>query len=144
MAWWAGLTITDARAGLERVKPGLESDEVGGRAFWFAESGSGRAGSREAYLLPAWDEVTVAYRDRRDILDPKYAARVNSGGGILSPVIVVRGEVVGTWKRTVKKDTVTVKPTFFKGLGRTDREAVVKAVDRYARFLGLSNGVLTK
>jgi hypothetical protein len=143
-SWWAGLTVTDARAGLESVKSELESEEANGRTFWFAASPSVRAGAGGAYLLPPWDEFTVAYRDRRDILEPKYARRVNAGGGVLSPVIVVRGKVVGTWKRTIKKDTVTVKPALFRALDRTDREAVAKAVDRYARYLGLSDGILAR
>jgi len=143
-AWWSGLTVTDARAGLECVKAELDSEDVDGRTFWFADSRSARAGNVAAYLLPPWDEFTVAYRDRRDILDPKYATRVNAGGGVLSPVIVVRGEVVGTWQRTIKKDTVTVRPTLFRALDRADREAVAQAVERYARFLGLVRWVLAR
>jgi hypothetical protein len=143
-AWWSGLTVTDARAGLECVTSELESEDVDGRTFWFADSPALRAGAGAAYLLPAWDEFTVAYRDRRDILDPTYAKRVNAGGGVLSPVIVLRGHVAGTWQRTIRKDAVTVKPTLFKALDRADRVAVGKAVHRYARFLGLSDGILAK
>jgi winged helix DNA-binding protein len=143
-AWWSGLTVTEARAGLECVQAELKSEDVDGRTFWFADSPAVRGRADTAYLLPPWDEFTVAYRDRSDILDPKYGKRVNAGGGVLSPVIVLRGVVVGTWQRTIKKDTVTVKPALFKALRRVDREAVAKAVDRYSRFLGLSAGVLAK
>ena len=142
-AWWAGLTVTDARMGLESAKHALESADANDREFWFAASRPAKGKSDAAFLLPPWDEFTVAYRDRSDILDPKYARRVNAGGGILSPVIVVRGGVVGTWKRAIKKDTVTVTPTFFKALNGADRALVAAAVERYARFLGLSRGVLT-
>ena len=141
-AWWSGLTVTDARAGLECVKPELESEDVDDRTLWFADLPSGRAGNGTAYLLPPWDEFTVAYRDRRDVLDPRYARRVNAGGGILSPVIVVRGRVVGSWQRTIRKDTVTVTPKFFHAVDLADREAIGKAVKRYARYLGLSEGIL--
>jgi hypothetical protein len=143
-AWWAGLTVTDARMGLESAKHALESADVNDREFWFAASRPAKGKSDAAFLLPPWDEFTVAYRDRSDILDPKYARRVNAGGGILSPVIVVRGGVVGTWKRAIKKDTVTVTPTFFKALNGADRALVAAAVERYARFLGLSDGILAK
>jgi len=143
-AWWAGLTVTDARTGLESAKPALERARVDGREFWFAGSSPARGKSEVAFLLPPWDEFTVAYRDRSDILDPKYAKRVNAGGGVLSPVIVVRDGVVGTWKRTIKKDTVTVKPTYFKAPNGADRALVAAAVERYARFLGLSDGILAR
>jgi hypothetical protein len=130
--------------GLESAKHALESADVNDREFWFAASRPAKGKSDAAFLLPPWDEFTVAYRDRSDILDPKYARRVNAGGGILSPVIVVRGGVVGTWKRAIKKDTVTVTPTFFKALNGADRALVAAAVERYARFLGLSDGILAK
>jgi hypothetical protein len=143
-AWWSGLTVTDARAGLECVRSELASEDVAGRMFWFADLPARRAGMGAAYLLPAWDEFTVAYRDRSDILDAKYATRLNAGGGVLSPAIVLRGAVVGTWQRTIKKDTVTVTPKFFNALDRPDRDAIGKAVGRYARYLGLSDGILAR
>ena len=143
-SWWAGLTVTDARTGLESAKTELESAKVDSREFWFANSSLPRRRANTAFLLPSWDEFTVAYRDRSDILDPSYATRVNAGGGVLSPVIVVRGGVVGTWKRTIKKDAVTVTPTYFKALNGADRGLVAAAAERYARFLGLSDGILAK
>jgi hypothetical protein len=143
-AWWAGLTVTDARKGLEGAKSELVSASVGGREFWLAASPPVRGSSDAAFLLPPWDEFTVAYRDRSDILDPKYATRVNAGGGVLSPVVVVRGTVVGTWKRSIKKDTVTVKPTYFRAPSGADRALVAAAVERYAHFLGLSEGILAR
>jgi hypothetical protein len=136
-SWWAGLTITDARSGLESAKSALESADVNGRTFWFAGSSPAKGKTDAAYLLPPWDEFTVAYRDRSDILDAKHATRLNAGGGMLSPVIIVRGSVVGTWKRTIRKDTVTVQPAFFKAPNAADRALVAAAVERYARFLGL-------
>ena len=136
-SWWAGLTITDARSGLESAKSALESADVNGRTFWFAGSSPAKGKADAAYLLPPWDEFTVAYRDRSDILDAKHATRLNAGGGMLSPVIIVRGSVVGTWKRTIRKDTVTVQPAFFKAPNAADRALVAAAVERYARFLGL-------
>jgi len=101
-AWWSGLTVTDARAGLDSVKSELESETIGTRTLWFAPT-SAPSATKAVFLLPAWDEYTVAYRDRNDILDPRYAIRVNAGGGILKPVVVVRGQVVGTWQRTIGK-----------------------------------------
>jgi hypothetical protein len=136
LSWWSGLTVTEARAGVESVKSSLASETVAKRTFWFADARVSRAGIDGAHLLPAWDEYTVAYRDRTDILDPQYARRVNAGGGILKPVIVIRGEVVGTWQRTIGKRGVKVTPTFFTRLSKSDREKVVAVERKYARFVG--------
>ncbi|MGH9937628.1 MAG: DNA glycosylase AlkZ-like family protein, partial [Blastocatellia bacterium] len=53
---------------------------------------------------------TVAYKDRGAVLDPKYTKQANSGNGIIYPTIVVDGRVVGTWKRTLKKDALVITP----------------------------------
>ena len=137
LAWWSGLRITELRSGLEQVKHDLESADIDGRTFWFAPMPTRRA-SKTAYLLPAWDEFTVGYRDRNDILDARYAKRVNAGGGVLRPVVVIDGEVVGTWQRTLGKAGVVVTPSLFRRLERPEVQAVDAAVARYARFLSVA------
>jgi len=140
LAWWSGLTVTEARAGIENARAALASETVGARTFWFAPSRQLRTSSA-AFLLPAWDEFTVAYRDRTDILDPKFATRVNAGGGVLKPVIVRRGQVIGIWQRTLGKRGVVVRPVFFARPDRADRTAVEAAASVYGRFLGLPASV---
>ena len=136
LAWWSGLTVTDARAGLDSVKSELESETIGTRTLWFAAT-SAPSATKAVFLLPTWDEYTVAYRDRSDILDPRYAIRVNAGGGILKPVVVVRGQVVGTWQRTIGKGGVVVRPAPFARLDRAQAKALEVAARKYGRFLGV-------
>jgi hypothetical protein len=135
-AWWSGLTVTDARAGLDSVKSELESETIGTRTVWFAATSAPRV-TKAVSLLPAWDEYTVAYRDRNDILDPRHAIRVNAGGGVLKPVVVARGQVVGTWQRTIGKGGVVVRPKPFARLDRADGVALEVAARKYGRFLGV-------
>lgn len=137
-AWWSGLTIADARAGIGLVKSQLAHADVSGRTYWFGDTGRARVAASTAYLLPPWDEYTVAYRDRAAMLDPAHAPRVNAGGGILKPVVVVRGQVVGAWQRTLQKGVVVVRPRPFTRLGSDDTRAVTAAARRYGKFLGLA------
>ena len=132
-AWWSGLTVTDARAGLDGVKSSFESEIVDGRTFWFSSATA--SVSTAASLLPAWDEFTVAYRDRSDVLDPRFTVKVNAGGGVLKPVIVLGGAVVGTWQRTVGKGKVVVRPSLFGRLVPTGTDALEAATRKYGRFL---------
>ena len=54
--WWSGLSPTDARAGLEMVKPNLHEEMIDGQTFWFAGSTlSSKAKMPTAYLLPGFD-----------------------------------------------------------------------------------------
>jgi hypothetical protein len=89
-------------------------------------------------LLPAYDEYTVAYKDRGAVLSPLNAKREDSRHGILSPTIVVNSQVVGTWKRTLKRDAVVVTPSPFAKLNGDEARAVTAAAGRYGEFLGAS------
>jgi hypothetical protein len=138
-AWWSGLTVGDARQAIESTKPQLLSERIDGHSYWFAPArvrlGSGTAAAR-ASMLPAYDEYVVAYRDRRAVLDPALSTRVNSGGGILKPIVIVDGQVVATWSRQWpgggQSATVAVSP--FGRLGAGARHDIEMAAARYGAF----------
>src|SRR5262245_28258490 len=138
-AWWSGLTTADATAGLEMAKRSLGQETINGQTYWLASSTPARKDSSPAaHLLPAYDEYTVAYKDRSAALNPKYAKLPNYGHGIFNPTIVVDGQVVGTWKRTLKKDTLAISPSPFTELKRAETRAIAEAANRYGKFLGAS------
>jgi hypothetical protein len=76
------------------------------------------------YLLPAYDEYTVAYRDRSAVLDPVDAKQGHSGNGIFYPTIVVDGRVAGTWKRTLKNNRVVITTQPFPPFTDAERHAL--------------------
>jgi hypothetical protein len=135
--WWSGLTTADAGAGLEMAKRSLMQETVNGQTYWLASSmPDTKDPSPAAYLLPAFDEYTVAYKNRSAVLDPAYTKLANSGNGILYPTIVVNGQVVGTWKRALKKDSLAISTSPFAKLNRADINAINEAATRYGKFLG--------
>ncbi|MFL6202792.1 MAG: winged helix DNA-binding domain-containing protein [Thermoanaerobaculia bacterium] len=129
--WWSGLTVAEARAAIEMSR--LESETIDGQSCWFGESRS--AAPDPAYLLPPYDEYTVAYRDRSAVLDPAHGRDV-SGNGIFYPTIVLGGRVAGTWKRELKKDSVVVTLSPFAPLKKKERQVIALAAERYGGFLG--------
>src|SRR5215475_65204 len=137
--WWSGLTTADATAGLEMAKRSLVQENIDGQTYWLASSiPATNDSSPMAYLLPAYDEYTVAYKDRSAVLNPKYAKLPNYGHGIFNPTMVVDGQVVGIWKRTLKKETLAITPSPFAKLKRIEIRAVAEAANRYGKFLGAS------
>jgi hypothetical protein len=133
--WWSGLTTADARAGLAMAKPHLVQEMIGGQTYWLSPSVTAvQDTSPTAYLLPPYDEYTVAYKDRTAVLDPAYARQ--TGNGIFSPTIVVDGHIVGTWKRTLKKNAVDLAPSPFTALSHAQECAIDAAGERYSRFVG--------
>lgn len=140
--WWSGLTAANARAGLELAQAQVGQEKIDGQTYWRAVSTPvATSPSPAAHLLPAFDEYLVGYQDRRAVLDPQRVKQINAGGGMLNPVIVIDGEVMGTWKRTLKKDTVTITPTWFMPPTDPQRYAFQNAAQRYATFLNLRASV---
>ncbi len=138
-AGWAGLTLADARAGLESAKPGLASEKQDAKVYWFVPNTAEQAihDSSSIYLLPGFDEYLLGYKDRRDVLAAAYAGRIVPGGnGIFLPMIVVGGQVVGTWKRLLKKKAVEVTLIPFTPLGISQAH-IAEAAQRFSDFIGL-------
>jgi hypothetical protein len=131
-AWWSGLTISQAQRGLEMNKRRLDHVIVRGQAYWFPAGKTPARARASVHLLPAFDEYTVAYRDRADVL-PTDAAEM-TGNGIFRPVLVVNGQVAGTWKRKEVKQTIGLQVYPLAPLGPKERRLLEAEADRYARF----------
>jgi hypothetical protein len=138
-AWWSGLTMKDAQSGMEAVRGEFERAEVNGVTYWMPPELSAPAvDSPHALLLPAYDEYTVAYKDRSAILGPAAARREDASSEALQPVMVIDGQVRGTWKRKLKRDSVNLSFSPFSALDEAEREALSAAAERYANHLALS------
>ena len=138
--WWSGLSTADARAGLEMVKTQLIQEAVDGQTYWFSMSTpSAQDIAQNAYLLPNFDEYIVGYTDRSAIFDTSHTQKLDARGNVLfNHTIVLDGRVIGTWKRTLKKDTVILSPTLFTPLNEAESRAFASSAHRYGEFLGLS------
>jgi hypothetical protein len=63
--WWSGLTVADARVGIELAGSALAHETIDGKDYWFdAAAGAPVSAAGVAHLLPNFDEYTVGYRDR--------------------------------------------------------------------------------
>jgi hypothetical protein len=56
---------------------------------------------------------------------------------MFKPIIVIDGQVVGTWKRTLRKTKVLMNLDPFEPLSSTQMEAAAAAAEPYGRFLEL-------
>ena len=137
--WWSGLTMADARKGLDSLKSELIHEVENGQTYWFADSAPPRNPSLSACLLPDYDEYTVGYTDRSAIFDISHVKKLDSRGSELAQyVIILDGRIAGTWKRIIKKSEVVIELAPFSNLTKAENRAIVDAAARYGKFLGLS------
>jgi hypothetical protein len=139
--WWSGLSITDARAGIETIKGKFESCEFEGNTYWFAENDTSVSLSA-AYLLPNYDEYIVSYKDRSAAIEAKNIKKADPRGTIFNHTIILNGKIEGLWKRVIKKDLLQIEVTPFNKLSRVNIKAIETAASNYAGFLGLKGAVV--
>jgi hypothetical protein len=139
LAWWAGITLADARLAIDGAQGRLAREILDGETFWRgAAQHARRVASRAPHvrLLPAYDEYTVAYADRSPLVETR--SRLDARGmGLLSPAVLVDGRVIGTWTRTIKGPRVNVAMKLARRITREEDAALRRAMAEYGRFLGL-------
>lgn len=108
LARWANLTLADARQGIAAARANLASLTVDDTAYLLGQSTQDdlAACRREAagvFALPMFDELIFGYRDRTPTVPADRDAAVFAhGNGVGACTVVLRGEVVATWKRPPK------------------------------------------
>jgi hypothetical protein len=116
----------------------LRQESIDGQTYWLSSSTPAADNTRPAaHLLPAFDEYTVAYRDRGAVLHPSHTRRPDAAAAVLGPTIILDGQAVGTWKRTLKRESVLIETSLWKTLTRDERSALDAAAQSYGEFLGL-------
>ena len=132
--WWSGLAAADVRAAVAHAE--LPTEAIDGKTYFHGAGWRARAASG-AYLLPTYDEYAVAYRERTAIGTPPAKPKSFGESTLLGPSIMIDGEIVGSWKRTIGKKQVAIDLMPWRALSTKQRRAVDEAAERYAAFIGL-------
>jgi hypothetical protein len=136
--WWSGLTAADTKKGLALLGSQLARETADGKEFWFVP-GDPAPMPRTTYLLPNYDEYTIAYRDRSHFYDASdFQSPIARDNVPFAHMIVARGRVVGTWKRTLGARAVRVVAKFLQPPAAAEQRALKTAVEQYGTFLDLS------
>ncbi|MFC6087342.1 winged helix DNA-binding domain-containing protein [Sphaerisporangium aureirubrum] len=127
---WAHQLTGDARTGLTLARPALANAEVDGTEYFMAPGtpdllSAHRAEAEGLFLLPGFDEYVLGYQNRSAVLAPEFADRIVPGGnGVFRPTVVNAGQIIGTWKQTIRTKTRTITPTPFTTFPKGVPEAI--------------------
>jgi len=134
LAWWASITVSDARTGAALAE-GLEERQFDGVTHYF---GAGQEPAAPGvHVLPGFDEYLLGYRDRSSVLAPEFSRLIAPGeNGIFLPTVVVDGRVVATWKRTETTAEVRATLSPFTTLTKKGYAGYERALRRYGEFIG--------
>jgi len=137
-AKWSGLTSADAKRGLEMVGTQLQHETLVGAEYWFSSSATpinAKPATPKAFLLSVYDEYIIGYHDRRMIAAPDIATKLFTMGNALTAVVVVDGQIVGTWRRTLQKNAAVVEIDYLTRVTKAQQRMVATAAQRYGEFL---------
>lgn len=134
---WSGLTVKDAKSGIAMLPKEFEKEEIEGKTYIYY-SDSGKSGKTQStFLMPDYDEYGMSYKDRNAIysLSPKVLdnPKLNIP---YNRMIVVDGQIVGSWKRTIKGSEIDIELDYFKKLNKKQEQAVQIAVKKFCSFAG--------
>ena len=134
--WWTGLKISDAKKGLQLVESKLTSIESAHITYWMTPELPDSLPANSVHLLPGFDEYMLGYTNRTLMVPSAHIAKIVPGNnGMFMPTMVVKGEVKGLWRRTLKKDKVHIELLPFDKLAKGTLDKLSVSAKRYARYL---------
>jgi hypothetical protein len=141
-SWWSGLTIGEARRGVEAAGASLHRETYDERPHWRAAAAQvARRRSGTAHLLPNYDEYFIGFRDRGAIGERLRQSLSNPRvDALMGHILVVDGQIVGGWRRTLAK-RVNIELEVLVPITAAERSRIAAAAERFGRFLGLPASV---
>ena len=134
-SWWSGLSITDAKNGLELIKSNLISENYKDITLWFSNNQvNTKPKTSKLFFLPSYDEFLISYKSRDISMDPKFSSRTFTTNGIFNPIIVHNAKVIGTWKPQFKSD-ILIKEYFFVPPTENQKALCAKAAKEFGQFM---------
>jgi Winged helix DNA-binding domain len=137
LAYWATLTLTDVRVGLQQVHDRLDSFQHDGRTFWHAP-GEAPGGPQQpaGHLLQILDETYRGYQDSRWVLDA--AGEVPRARETAAGMALVDAQLLAAMRRTIAHDHVHFDLRPYRALAPPQIEALDQAARRYGEYLRLN------
>jgi hypothetical protein len=86
-------------------------------------------------LLPKFDTFLLGYADRSLLIASEHIKKVNAGGGIQRPALLVDGCVQGTWRITQQRTGVKITVEAFGQLPAHQVLSLEREVEAIGRFL---------
>jgi hypothetical protein len=139
-AAWSGLPLSKIRQAWHSIANQLLEVEHAGAPAWMLKKYANWLDEQDTplsavRLLPRFDTYLLGYQNRDLVVPTRYAKRVNAGGGMIHPTMLINGRVRGTWKTVHKGKQMRVHVELFEPLtSLISPELSIEIMD-LARFL---------
>lgn len=140
-AHWSGLRISDSRPAfeaLELVPVAIEGWQ--GDCFLLPEQVEAARAAQEIpplLLMPKYDVVTLAHKDKTRILDEGHYKQVFKPSAHVEAVVLIDGRVAATWRQKMTKTMLKVALVWSQNLRASDKRLLEAEAQALAAFYGL-------
>ena len=136
-SWWSGFPPTTCKLAIQSIESELNSVEIENQMYWFGIHFSDETNFRESvHFLPAFDEILISYKTREASILLEHQSKAFTSNGIFKPVILENGKVIGTWKRTIKKDHAKIETQFFHDTEASKKKILFQGIKDFENYLG--------
>lgn len=136
-SWWSGFSPTTCKIAVNAIELQLNAIEIDNQVYWFGKAISDVTSFRESvHFLPAFDEILISYKTREASILSEHQAKAFTNNGIFKPIILENGRVIGTWKRTIKKDHAKIETQFFDITENEKKTALFEGILSFENYLG--------
>jgi hypothetical protein len=135
-SWWSGFSPTICKSSINAIELQLNSIDIENQTYWFGKDISGETNFRESvHFLPAFDEILISYKTREASILLEHQSKAFTNNGIFKPIILENGKVIGTWKRTIKKDHAKIETQFFNETENHKKAILFEGTKAFENYL---------
>jgi hypothetical protein len=133
---WATLKVSDANAAIDGLD--LEELRVGDRVFYYTQEPPAERDSGPVVdFVQGFDEMICAYTDSKEFVLHHSVPRTRfPGRARFTSVILLDGQIVGSWKATPKRETVLIETWRVRGFTAAEIAALRRGADRLRAWYG--------
>ncbi|WP_264531702.1 winged helix DNA-binding domain-containing protein [Flavobacterium sp. N502540] len=136
-SWWSGFSPTSCKNIINAIELQLNSITIENQKYWFKNDISTEDDFRESiHFLPAFDEILISYKSREASILAEHQPKAFTNNGIFKPIILENSKVIGTWKRTIKKDHAKIETHFFNETENHKKAILFEGIKSFENYLG--------
>ncbi|PBJ12842.1 winged helix DNA-binding domain-containing protein [Flavobacterium sp. ACN6] len=133
---WSGFSITICKPVINAIKLHVECITIDNQQYWLGKDTGNKNNFKEkVHFIAGFDEFLISYKSREASILLEDQSKVFTKNGIFKPVILENGKVIGTWKRTIKKDHAKIETQFFNETETSKKAILFKEIKRFENYL---------
>jgi hypothetical protein len=133
---WSGFSTTICKSTINAITLQLNYITIDNQQYWFGKDDLNSDNFHKSlHFLAAFDEYLISYKNRESSILLKHQPKAFTKNGIFKPTIVENGKVIGTWKRTIKKDHVKIETDFFVNTEMSKKQILFEGIKHFGNYL---------